>query len=143
METLSGATTPSAEAALIPTRLHDGIRLNNLSYRYPLGEQPVLQGINLHLPAGGTVAIVGDNGAGKTTLVKLLAGLYEPTAGQITIDGIDMARLDPRRGASALPRAFKILPALSSWYGRPWASATWPRSPMPRTMARTMAMMMR
>jgi ATP-binding cassette subfamily B protein len=75
--------------------LTDGIRLHRLSYRYPLGQEAVLQEIDLHLPAGATVAIVGDNGAGKTTLVKLLAGLYEPTAGRITVDGVDMAHIDP------------------------------------------------
>lgn len=80
--------------AVIPDKLADGIRLHHVAYRYPLGQVDVLQDITLHLPAGATVAIVGDNGAGKTTLVKLLAGLYQPTAGQITVDGVDMATLD-------------------------------------------------
>ena len=79
----------------IPARLTDGIRLQQVTYRYPLGQQAVLHAVDLHLPAGATVAIVGDNGAGKTTLVKLLAGLYQPTAGQITLDGLDLASLDP------------------------------------------------
>ncbi|MEZ4634735.1 MAG: ABC transporter ATP-binding protein [Caldilineaceae bacterium] len=95
LEALAGETQPDKEAATIPARLQDGIRLENISYCYPLGQQPVLREINLHLPAGATVAIVGDNGAGKTTLVKLLAGLYAPTTGRITIDGVDMAQLDP------------------------------------------------
>jgi ATP-binding cassette subfamily B protein len=67
----------------------------------------VLQAINLHLPAGATVAIVGDNGAGKTTLVKLLAGLYQPTAGQLTLDGVDMATLDPDQWRQRVSAGFQ------------------------------------
>jgi ATP-binding cassette subfamily B protein len=54
---------------------------------------PVLRDVDLTIPAGGTVAIVGENGAGKTTLVKLLSGFYQPSAGQIMIDGVDMRRI--------------------------------------------------
>jgi ATP-binding cassette subfamily B protein len=79
-----------------PPRLAEGIRLENLSYRYPLAKEDVLHDINLFLPAGATVAIVGDNGAGKSTLVKLLAGLYLPTEGRITLDGVELARVDPQ-----------------------------------------------
>jgi ATP-binding cassette subfamily B protein len=79
-----------------PPRLSEGIRLENLSYRYPLAKEDVLHDINLFLPAGATVAIVGDNGAGKSTLVKLLAGLYLPTEGRITLDGVELARVDPQ-----------------------------------------------
>jgi ATP-binding cassette subfamily B protein len=83
--------------AAAPHQLVEGIQLDHVSYRYPLGQNDVLHDINLLLPAGATVAIVGDNGAGKTTLVKLLAGLYLPTGGRITLDGIDLARLDPEQ----------------------------------------------
>ncbi|MEU8021122.1 ABC transporter ATP-binding protein [Micromonospora haikouensis] len=76
-----------------PERLRDGIRLVGVELRYPGGEQPVLAGLDLHLPAGATVAIVGDNGAGKTTLVKLLCGLLRPTAGRVLVDGVDLADL--------------------------------------------------
>lgn len=93
--------------ALIPTRLTDGIRLQQVAYRYPLGQGDVLQKIDLHLPAGATVAIVGDNGAGKTTLVKLLAGLYQPTAGQITVDGVDLASLDPDQWRQRIAAGFQ------------------------------------
>jgi len=95
---LSRQTQQSVDAAaIIPSRLTDGIRLDHVSYRYPLGQADVLHKINLHLPAGATVAIVGDNGAGKTTLVKLLAGLYHPTAGRIRVDGVDLASLNPEQ----------------------------------------------
>jgi len=93
--------------AVIPDKLVDGIRLHHVAYRYPLGQSDVLQGIDLHLPAGATVAIVGDNGAGKTTLVKLLAGLYQPTAGQITLDGVDLATLDPDRWRQRVSAGFQ------------------------------------
>ncbi|MFI7436127.1 ATP-binding cassette domain-containing protein [Micromonospora haikouensis] len=76
-----------------PERLRDGIRLVGVELRYPGGEQPVLADLDLHLPAGATVAIVGDNGAGKTTLVKLVCGLLRPTAGRVLVDGVDLADL--------------------------------------------------
>ncbi|GAB3743420.1 ABC transporter ATP-binding protein [Microlunatus parietis] len=98
------ARSRSTAAAVTPARLRDGIRLDQVSYRYPHSTRPALRGIDLRLPAGSTVAVVGDNGAGKTTLVKLLTGLYLPTDGKISIDGVDLATLDPeswRRRTSA------------------------------------------
>jgi ATP-binding cassette subfamily B protein len=82
-----------AEPAPVPERLVDGIRVEGLSFTYPGSGVEVLGGVDLHLPAGSTVAIVGENGAGKTTLVKLLCRLYEPTAGRILVDGIDLRAL--------------------------------------------------
>ncbi|MBB5867590.1 ATP-binding cassette subfamily B protein [Allocatelliglobosispora scoriae] len=77
-----------------PDRLTDGIRLEHVSFAYPGTDVPVLRGIDLLLPAGSTVAIVGENGAGKTTLVKLLGRLYEASSGRILVDGTDLRRLD-------------------------------------------------
>jgi len=65
------------------------VRFDGVSFHYPGTERPVLDNLTVTLNPGETVAIVGANGAGKTTLVKLLAGLYPPTAGRITIDGRD------------------------------------------------------
>jgi ATP-binding cassette subfamily B protein len=65
------------------------LRFEGVSFAYP-GGRPVLDGLDLVIPAGRSLAIVGLNGAGKTTLVKLLARLYEPTAGRITADGVDI-----------------------------------------------------
>jgi ATP-binding cassette, subfamily B, bacterial len=93
--------------AVVPDRLTDGIRLANVSYRYPHGSGDALHQVDLLLPAGATVAVVGDNGAGKSTLVKLLAGLYLPTEGQITIDGIDLARIDPDRWRQRVSAGFQ------------------------------------
>jgi ATP-binding cassette subfamily B protein len=77
----------------VPERLVEGIRFENVAFRYPGTDRTVLEGVNLDLPAGSTVAIVGENGAGKSTLVKLLCRFYEPTAGHITADGADLSRI--------------------------------------------------
>jgi ATP-binding cassette subfamily B protein len=74
-------------------RLADGIRLEGVSFAYPGTERLVLDSIDLALPAGSVVALVGENGAGKTTLVKLLCKLYEPTAGRILVDGAPLSRV--------------------------------------------------
>jgi ATP-binding cassette subfamily B protein len=78
----------------VPQRLRDGIRIEGVAFAYPGTERPVLEHVDLLLAPGTTVAIVGENGAGKTTLVKLLARLYEPSAGRILVDGIDLRRFD-------------------------------------------------
>ncbi|HTX25498.1 MAG TPA: ABC transporter ATP-binding protein [Streptosporangiaceae bacterium] len=72
------------------------IRFDSVTYRYPGGSGAVCQGLDLELPAGRSLALVGANGAGKTTLVTLLARLREPSAGRITVDGIDLRDLDTR-----------------------------------------------
>jgi ATP-binding cassette, subfamily B, bacterial len=73
-----------------------GIRFESVGYRYPGGGKPVYEGLDLELPAGRSLALVGANGAGKTTLVTLLARLREPSAGRITVDGTDLRDLDAR-----------------------------------------------
>jgi ATP-binding cassette, subfamily B, bacterial len=70
------------------------IRFENVGFTYPHAEHPVLERFDLAIPAGRSLAIVGQNGAGKTTLAKLLCRLYEPTSGRITVDGIDLRELD-------------------------------------------------
>jgi ABC-type multidrug transport system fused ATPase/permease subunit len=73
-------------------RAHE-IRFRNVSFAYP-GGAPVLENLDLTIPAGTSLAIVGQNGAGKTTLAKLLCRLYDPQAGSIEIDGVDLRELD-------------------------------------------------
>jgi ATP-binding cassette subfamily B protein len=80
---------PSAPAP-VPERLREGIVFEDVSFGYPGTGITVLAGVDLHLPAGSTVAIVGENGAGKTTLVKLLCRFYEPTTGRILVDDTDL-----------------------------------------------------
>jgi len=72
------------------------IRFEGVRFHYPGQQQDVFQGVDLEIPAGHSLAIVGVNGAGKTTLIKLLARLYDPTDGRITVDGVDLREVDPR-----------------------------------------------
>src|SRR5262249_52286943 len=75
-----GASAPGLAASAArpaPARLRQGLRFEHVSFAYPGTERLVLEDVNLDLPAGAVVAVVGENGAGKTTLVKLLAKLYE------------------------------------------------------------------
>lgn len=71
------------------------IRFEAVRFRYPGAEREALRGLELAIPAGRSLAIVGENGAGKTSLVKLLCGLYQPTDGVIRVDGMRLDELDP------------------------------------------------
>jgi ATP-binding cassette subfamily B protein len=84
---------PDRAAAPLPTRLRDGVRFDGVSFRYPGTEADVLTDVRLDVPAGSTIAFVGENGAGKSTLVKLLCRFYEPTSGRILVDGADLSAL--------------------------------------------------
>lgn len=77
----------------VPSVIKEGIRFQNVTFRYPGSERLALQNFNLTIPAGKVVAIVGDNGAGKSTLVKLLCRFYDPEAGRIDLDGTDIRDL--------------------------------------------------
>jgi ATP-binding cassette, subfamily B, bacterial len=72
----------------------ESISFDQVSFGYPGDGGLVLDGLNLRIQAGTSLAIVGVNGAGKTTLVRLLSGLSQPTAGTVTVDGTDLTRLD-------------------------------------------------
>jgi ATP-binding cassette subfamily B protein len=76
-----------------PSVITEGIRFERITFRYPGSERIALQDFNLTIPAGQVAAIVGANGAGKSTLVKLLCRFYDPEAGQITLDGIDLREM--------------------------------------------------
>jgi ATP-binding cassette subfamily B protein len=80
----------------VPRPLREGIRFEGVAFAYPGANRPVLDGVDLHLRQGERIALVGENGAGKTTLTRLLLGLYRPTTGRITVDGIDLREIDPR-----------------------------------------------
>jgi ATP-binding cassette subfamily B protein len=76
-----------------PDRIQDGILFEQVTFRYPGTERAVLEDVNLQLPAGAVVALVGENGAGKSTLVKLLCRFYEPSEGRVLVDGVDLSRI--------------------------------------------------
>ena len=91
----------------LPARLDRGIVLEDVSFSYPGSAEPVLSGVSLHIPAGQTLALVGENGAGKSTLVKLLCGLYQPTRGRILVDGTDLADIDPEQWRARVATLFQ------------------------------------
>ncbi|HEV2824252.1 MAG TPA: ABC transporter ATP-binding protein, partial [Actinomycetota bacterium] len=87
----AGALRPGSRPAdAMPA---SGIRFRGLRFAYP-GGAPVLDGLDLDIPAGTSLAIGGQNGAGKTTLAKLLCRLYDPQAGAVEVDGVDLRELD-------------------------------------------------
>jgi ATP-binding cassette, subfamily B, bacterial len=89
----------------VPLPLRDGICFNAISFRYPGSERDALAGFSLTVPARQVTAIVGHNGAGKSTLIKLLCRFYDPQAGAILLDGVDLRSFDPaelRRGITVL-----------------------------------------
>lgn len=95
MAQLRGVVEGDSGDRVPPDRLRRGIALRNVSFSYPGASAPVLRDVTVTLPAGGTVAVVGENGAGKSTLVKLLCGLHRPTGGRILVDDEDLHRLRP------------------------------------------------
>jgi ATP-binding cassette subfamily B protein len=90
-----------------PDRLRDSIRFENVAFTYPGSDATVLTQVDLELPAGSTVAFVGENGAGKSTLVKLLCRFYDPTSGRIAVDGVDLSQIEPRSWRERVATGFQ------------------------------------
>jgi thiol reductant ABC exporter CydD subunit len=93
------------------------IRLESVSFRYPDRARPALDGVDLELAAGETIALVGPSGAGKSTIASLLLLLVEPTEGRVRADGVDLAALDPaewRRNLAWLPQRPSLLRATAA-----------------------------
>ncbi|MGI5197851.1 ABC transporter ATP-binding protein [Streptomyces sp. CA-288835] len=86
-------STKAADKALDVPSLRGEIAFENVDFAYKDDEE-ALSGVQLHIPAGQTVAFVGETGAGKSTLVKLVARFYDPTSGRVTVDGTDLRALD-------------------------------------------------
>jgi ABC-type multidrug transport system fused ATPase/permease subunit len=84
----------SRPAAIVPDRLEGELRLDGVRFAY--GDHEVLHGIDLTVPTGSCCAIVGESGGGKSTLAKLIARFYDPSAGVLTVDGLDLRTLDLR-----------------------------------------------
>jgi ATP-binding cassette subfamily B protein len=99
----AGALSPGHRTAATPAR---EIRFRDVSFAYP-GGASVLEGFDLTIPAGSSLAIVGQNGAGKTTLAKLLCRLYDPQSGAIEVDGVDVRELDLGSWRSRITAVFQ------------------------------------
>ena len=103
MAAAGALTSGSRRAADLPAR---EIAFRNVTFAYP-GGAPVLDGFDLVIPAGSSLAIVGQNGAGKTTLAKLLCRFYDPQAGAIEVDGVDLRDIDVTAWRSRLAAVFQ------------------------------------
>ncbi|BCJ33877.1 hypothetical protein Athai_13800 [Actinocatenispora thailandica] len=97
----------AASSRPIPSSLTDGIAFHGVSFSYPRGAAPVLSDLSIRLPAGSTVAIVGEHGAGKTTLIKLLCGLYTPSSGHITVDGLRLDEVGHKQWQGRITASFQ------------------------------------
>ena len=84
-------------SALLPLPVRGEIRFEDVTFRYSPEQPPALSKVNLHVPAGKSVAFVGRSGSGKSTALSLLVGLHSPQEGRITIDGMDLDTLDKNR----------------------------------------------
>ncbi|MFI8104258.1 ABC transporter ATP-binding protein [Streptomyces sp. NPDC086023] len=132
--------TPLAERPREAGELRGEIAFEDVHFRYGTGEEDggqgaaverkgeALAGIELRIPAGQTVAFVGETGAGKSTLVKLVARFYDPTSGRVTVDGTDLRELDLtgyRHRLGVVPQESYLFPGTvrdAIAYGRPEAS---------------------
>ncbi len=85
---------PVANPTLMPRPIQEGIVFDHVDFQYSGTNRQALKDISLTVRPGETIALVGENGSGKTTLIKLLCRLYDPTSGQITVDGVDLKSLD-------------------------------------------------
>src|SRR5579884_1572100 len=103
MVTAGALPSGSRSPAGLPAR---EIRFRNVTFAYP-GSKPVLEDFDLTIPAGSSLAIVGQNGAGKTTLAKLLCRLYDPQGGAIEVDGVDLRGLDLTSWRSRVTAVFQ------------------------------------
>ncbi|GGZ78964.1 ABC transporter ATP-binding protein [Streptomyces echinoruber] len=121
------ASTQSAEEPLEVRSLRGDIAFEDVHFSYGDDEE-ALRGITLRIPAGQTVAFVGETGAGKSTLVKLVARFYDPTRGRVTVDGTDLRALDLtsyRHRLGVVPQEAYLFPGTvrdAIAYGRPGAS---------------------
>jgi ATP-binding cassette subfamily B protein len=84
---------PAHPVPLDPARVRGDVALEGVSFTYPDGHRPALSDVDLTVPAGSTLALVGETGSGKSTLASLVARLADPTAGRVTVDGVDLRDL--------------------------------------------------
>ena len=117
----------------VPQPMQVGINLEHVSFQYPTGSRRVLEDVSLTIRPGEHVALVGENGSGKTTLIKLLCRLYDPTRGEIALDGVDLKQFDP----AALRREISVVFQdyaryhLTAWENIWFGNVTLPPDPEP------------
>ena len=98
---------PRAVGPVGAVRDEEGVRFEGVGFKYPGGDKWALRGIDVFVPKGQSLALVGENGAGKTTFIKLLAGLYEPTEGRVLLDGRDIRTWDEAKLRSRIGVIFQ------------------------------------
>ncbi|HEX6353627.1 ABC transporter ATP-binding protein [Actinophytocola sp.] len=101
------SVAPPDDPVPVPERLSGAVELRDVSFSYPGTDRPAVRDLNLRVAPGETVALVGATGAGKSTVVKLVARFYDPTAGQVLVDGVDLRDYDPseyRRRLGVVPQ---------------------------------------
>jgi ATP-binding cassette subfamily B protein len=122
------STTPPAEHPVAVSALRGELRISGVDFVYAAGETPALRNVNLQIPSGQTIALVGQTGAGKSTIVKLVARFYDPTNGAVSADGKDLRSLDLagyRHRLGYVPQEAYLSPGTvrdAIAYGRPQAS---------------------
>jgi ATP-binding cassette subfamily B protein len=98
---------PEMEYLPVPSEIKEGFEIKDLYFKYPGSEEQVLKGVSFKIKAGEKIAFVGENGAGKTTLIKLILRFYEPTSGEILLDGININRFESSEFQSAFGVIFQ------------------------------------
>jgi ATP-binding cassette subfamily B protein len=106
-EELARSSSNDRARSVVPDLAARVIRFERVTFRYPNAGTDTLRDLELELRAGERTALVGLNGAGKTTIVKLLCGLYQPTAGRILVDGVELATIDLHQWRSRLAVLFQ------------------------------------
>ncbi|MBI3910083.1 MAG: ABC transporter ATP-binding protein [Armatimonadetes bacterium] len=99
-----------------------GASLTLETVRFSYGAKPVLEGLDLHVPAGGMVALLGPNGSGKSTLLNLVTGVLRPRAGRVRIDSVDLAAIPPRVRARRIAMVPQMLSVPFAFTVREWVS---------------------
>jgi len=128
LDTQPEITSP-ARPTVLPATLHGALRFEQVSFAYPAHpERPVLHEFEVAVDPGETVALVGPSGAGKSSVFQLLMRFYDPSAGRVLFDGVDLRELEPAalRARIGLVPQEPVIFSANAWdnirYGRPEAS---------------------
>jgi ATP-binding cassette subfamily B protein len=89
------SSVPPPRDGVVPDDIRGDVEFDDVVFRYPQTVGDALRGVRFHIPAGQSVALVGETGAGKSTVIKLVARFYDATAGEVRVDGVPVDRYDP------------------------------------------------